>query len=150
MKKVVVDTNVIAAAIWTQKKNTLNTIIFDKVIKNEILNYACNQIYGEVVNIFNNDPKLKTTNKQYFYAKFDSFIQSSLLIKQPKLEKKREECGKLLEGITSEDRDIVLTCLVSGANYLITWDEKLLNAISGNPGFNNLKALKPQDFVKLP
>jgi len=59
MKKVVVDTNVIAAAIWTQKKNTFNTIIFDKVIKNEILNYACNQIYGEVVNIFNNDPKLK-------------------------------------------------------------------------------------------
>jgi len=91
MKKVVVDTNVIAATIWNQKENTFNTIIFDKVIKNEILNYACNQIYGEVVNIFNNDPKLKTTNKQYFHAKFDSFIQSSLLIKQPKLEKKREE-----------------------------------------------------------
>jgi predicted nucleic acid-binding protein len=149
MKKVVIDTNVIAAAIWSSNKSS-NFIIFDQVIKYTIQNYICDQISGEVVRLFNNDQKLKVTNKEYFHSRFDSLIQTSIFIGQGKLENEREYYKNLLQGVPSEDIDIVLTGIISGAGYLITWDKKLYEWINNYSKLDGLKAISPKDFIRIP
>lgn len=146
--KVVVDTNVITAALWSGKKKTPNGKVLDLILKEIIESYSCDLILGETQRLFQTDEKLRKTNPQYLHARLDQFTEVSNLLRQIKLENARAEYGHILASAPQEDIYVILTAIVAKADAIITWDNKLSEWLTNNFKEINLQALTPEELIR--
>lgn len=162
--KVVADTNVLVAAIWGKyksgKSKSYNMKFYELILQDEVEVFSCNDLIGEIMKTFSTDPVLKTTNRQYFYARFDDLTNHFQTVSQvelieeiaklvPQIEKMAMLDPTLPEKEIKKDAWIISLSNVAKAKYLITHDKILLN-FKGNLEFE-LKyiAVTPEKFFSI-
>ncbi len=162
--KIVVDTNVLVAAIWGRyksgKSKSYNMKLYELILQDEVDIFSCNDLIGEIMKTFSTDPDLKATNRQYFYARFDELTNHFQTVSQveliekmatlvPQIEKMATLDPELPKEKIKKDAWVISLSNVAKVKYLITHDKDLLN-FKGNLEFElEYTAVTPEKFFSI-
>ncbi|MCL4312459.1 MAG: PIN domain-containing protein [Candidatus Thermoplasmatota archaeon] len=154
MLKIIIDTNVILAMLYSHKSVNVSASrkIYDLLISDRLDASWCDIFSGETVRIANTDPKLSKVKKPYFEARFTELLNHMNDISMDKVNKTRLSIAwdpRDKYNINENDIYLAVIAEITKSRYILTKDKAFMDAYNNN--FDNKIALActPEKFLSL-
>ncbi len=142
--KVVIDTSALISAIFSSKQNTSGKRLYDAILKDEIIVYTCDVLFGEMDRVLNTDPRFRHAEKPYIRSRKDMLYEHVRFEDMSGLEHDPAMLNKI-----GNDWYAIAVAKKRNVDYIVAMDNGIREAVKSEPGCGGMQCSTIQEFVKI-
>ncbi|KPV47302.1 hypothetical protein SE19_01645, partial [Acidiplasma aeolicum] len=135
MLRIVIDTNVILAMLYSHKSINISPSrkIYDLLVSDQLDAYWCDIFSGETIRIASTDPKLSKVKPPYFNSRFEEILNHMNDVKMDDINKVKLSLNwdpRDRYKINENDIYLAILAAITKSKYIITNDKKFIDAFN--------------------